>query len=396
MLFQVKAARGDADIISLPIEALDAEEAERRTREQGYEVLAVKRAGSLSGARTARATQFPVLLFTQELVTLLEAGMNLVAAIEALAEKESSPTICQILKRLLERLRQGVTFSAALEEFPQAFSRLYIATVRSNERTGGLVEGLTRYAKYQAQMEQVRSKLASALVYPALLFVVGGGVALFLLFYVVPKFRRIFEEMGTNLPFFSRLLVDWGRAVENYGALLFVAMIGAVVAILALLSRPTVRQSIMSRVLALPRIGEYIRIYQFARFYRTLGMLQRSGIPLAGALDIAASLLTEALRPAMQKTGQAVREGAAFSEAMMASGLTTSIAYRLLRVSEHSGNMPEMLDRIASFHEERLSRWVEWFTRLFEPLLMAVIGVVIGLIVVFLYMPIFELAGAIQ
>jgi general secretion pathway protein F len=152
----------------------------------------------------------------------------------------------------------------------------------------------------------------------------------------------------------------------------------------------------MARFLALPGIGERMRIYQYARFYRTLGMLQRSGIPLAGALEIAASLLTEALRPAMREAGRAVREGVAFSDAMRDNRLTTPIAYRLLRVGEHSGEMPEMLDRIASFHEEQLARWVEWFTRLFEPLLMAAIGVVIGLIVVFLYMPIFELAGSIQ
>jgi general secretion pathway protein F len=125
-------------------------------------------------------------------------------------------------------------------------------------------------------------------------------------------------------------------------------------------------------------------------------MLQRSGIPLAAALQMAATLLSEALKPAMEKARQAVREGTAFSEAMEENRLTTPIAYRLLRVGEQSGEMPEMLDRIASFHEEQLARWVEWFSRLFEPLLMAAIGMVIGLIVVFLYMPIFELAGSIQ
>lgn len=396
MLFQVKAVRGDADIVSLPIEALDATDAERLTRAQGYDVLAVKRSSNLTGSLSFGRRRFPVLLFTQELVALLDAGLNLVTAIETLAEKEDNPSVRQVLQRMLERLYQGASLSAALEEFPHIFSQLYIATARSNEKTGGLIEALTRYAKYQTQMDQVRSKLVSALIYPVLLLVVGGGVALFLLFYVVPKFRRIFEDMGTNLPFFSQLLVDWGRAVESHGALLLVLMVGTVIGLVVAFTRPQMRLRIMTRFLLLPGIGERFRIYQFARFYRTLGMLQRSGLPLVGALEIASGLLTEALKPAMTKAGQEIRAGAAFSEAMEHNGLTTPIAYRLLRVGEHSGDMPEMLERIALFYEEQLTRWVEWFTRLFEPLLMAAIGIVIGLIVVFLYMPIFELAGSIQ
>jgi general secretion pathway protein F len=396
MRFQVKAVRGHADIVDLAIEAFDAQTAARHAREQGYAVLGVKRSTGFSNRAAFRRSSLHVLAFTQELVALLEAGLNLVAAIETLAEKEETPETGQILSRILERLHRGTAFSDALEEFPSVFPSLYVATIRSNERTGGLAESLTRYTKYRIQMDQVRSKLGSALIYPALLFIVGSAVALFLLFYVVPKFRRIFEDMGTNLPFFSRLLVDWGAAVENHGVLIALLLASLILGVGSVLSRPGVRGRIMLRFLTLPAIGERLRIYQYARFYRTLGMLQRSGIPLAGALEIAASLLTDALRPAMREASRAVREGVAFSDAMRDNGLTTPIAYRLLRVGEHGGEMPEMLDRIASFHEEQLARWVEWFTRLFEPLLMAAIGVVIGLIVVFLYMPIFELAGSIQ
>jgi len=394
--FQVKAVRGRAEVVDLFIEAFDAQFAERQAREQGYAVLAVKRATGFGKRAAGRRTGLHVLTFTQELVALLEAGLNLVVAIETLAEKEDSAATNQILARILERLHRGAAFSEALEEFPDVFPQLYVATVRSNEKTGGLVESLARYTRYRIQIDQVRSKLGSALIYPALLFIVGSAVALFLLFYVVPKFRRIFEDMGTNLPFFSRMLVNWGAAVETHGALLLLLLAALIFALAGAISKPGVRGRIMERLLALPVLGERMRIYQYARFYRMLGMLQRSGIPLAGAIEIATPLLTQALRPAMSKASRAVREGVAFSDAMRDNRLTTPIAYRLLRVGEHSGEMPEMLDRIASFHEEQLARWVDWFTRLFEPLLMAAIGVVIGLIVVFLYMPIFELAGSIQ
>jgi general secretion pathway protein F len=394
MRFQVKAVRGHAEVIDLAIEAFDAQNAARHVREQGYAVLAVKWSAGLGNRAAGRGSSLRVLTFTQELIALLEAGLNLVAAIETLVEKEESRATSQVLSRILERLHRGTAFSEALEEFPDVFAPLYVATVRSNEKTGGLAEALTRYTRYRIQMDQVRSKLGSALIYPALLFVVGSAVALFLLFYVVPKFRRIFEDMGTNLPFFSRMLVEWGAAVEKHGLLMLLVLAGLAFAAGSALAKPGVRGRIMSRLLALPALGERMRIYQYARFYRTLGMLQRSGIPLAGALEIATPLLTAALQPALRSAGRAVREGVAFSDAMHDNRLTTPIAYRLLRVGEHSGEMPEMLDRIASFHEEQLARWVEWFTRLFEPLLMAAIGVVIGL--VFLYMPIFELAGSIQ
>lgn len=398
MLFQVKAIRGNAEIFSLPIEARDATDAARLTRARGFDVLNVRRASfsGMPGTKARSRGGFPLLLFTRELVALLEAGLNIVPALETLAEKESGGSVNQVLEHLLQRLKQGASLSDALAGLPQIFPPLYVATVRSNEKTGGLVEALTRFASYQSQMEQVRARVVSALIYPALLAVAGTGVVALLLFYVVPKFRRIFEDMHTELPLFSRLLVEWGRLVENHSVLILAGLGGLAFAAASLLSRPAARQWLLRRLAALPWVEQRFRIFQFARFYRTLAMLQRSGVPLPTALGIGASLLSGALRDAMERAGQAVRDGMAFSEAMEKNGLTTPVAYRLLRVGEHSGEMPEMLNRIAAFHEEQLARWVEWFTRLFEPLLMAAIGVVIGMIVIFLYMPIFEIAGSIQ
>jgi general secretion pathway protein F len=139
-----------------------------------------------------------------------------------------------------------------------------------------------------------------------------------------------------------------------------------------------------------------MRLYQLARFYRTLGMLLRGGTPVVPAIDMASGLLTPALRPGLARAREAIREGRAISEAMSQHGLTTPVALRMLRVGERSGRMDEMMDRIASFLDDEIARWVEWFTRLFEPLLMAVIGVAIGAIVVLMYLPVFELAGSLQ
>jgi len=154
MRFQVKAVRGHTDVVDLAIEAFDAQAAARHVREQGHAVLAVKRSTGFGNRAAFRRSSLCVLAFTQELVALLEAGLNLVAAIDTLAEKEESPETSQILSRVLQSLHRGTAFSDALEEFPHVFPPLYVATVRSNEKTGGLAESLTRYTRYRIQIDQ--------------------------------------------------------------------------------------------------------------------------------------------------------------------------------------------------------------------------------------------------
>ena len=159
---------------------------------------------------------------------------------------------------------------------------------------------------------------------------------------------------------------------------------------------PAFRKRIGDSLWRLPSIGERLKVYQLARFYRTIGMLLRGGMPLPRALDMGAELLHPLLRDRLAAANQAISEGRGVSASLEAQGLVTPVALRMLAVGEKSGNMGEMLEQVAAFHDEELARWVDWFTRLFEPILMAIIGLVIGVIVVLMYMPIFELAGNIQ
>jgi len=161
-------------------------------------------------------------------------------------------------------------------------------------------------------------------------------------------------------------------------------------------SRPTLRAWIARQLWRLPGLGEPLRIFQLTRFYRTVGMLLSGGIPVVTALEMAGGLLQPELRLRLVSAGASIREGQSVSQAMERAGLVTPVALRMLRVGEKSGRMGEMMEAIATFHEEETSRFVDWFTRLFEPILMAVIGLVIGIIVVMLYLPIFELAGSLE
>jgi len=395
MRYHLKAIAQDGHVELFDIDALDESSARRQAEGRGYTVLAVRRRTALLAGMRAGA-RFPVVLFSQQLLVLIGAGLPLVESIETLAETERRDDFRAALGHIAATLRQGQAFSAALAQLPHIFSPLYVATVRAAERTSDLAPALGRYVAYQSQLEALRKRLVNASIYPLLLVGVGGLVSLFLMLYVVPRFSRIYEERAADLPLFSKLLLSWGNLVEGHGMLIVGMLVAFVLAVIAALRTTPVRAAIGNALWRLPGVGERLKIYQLARFYRTSGMLLRGGMPLVTALDMAGALLHEGLRGRLLAARRAISEGQQVSASMDRNGLATPVALRMLAVGESSGNMGEMMDRIAAFHDEEILRWVDWFTRLFEPILMAVIGLVIGAIVILMYMPIFELAGSLR
>jgi general secretion pathway protein F len=395
MQFRLKAIGPGGGVESIDFQAADETTARESLEGRGYTVLSVRARRSLAFWQ-ASGERFPVALFSQELRVLLGAGLPLVEAIDTLAQKERRPAFRAVLEGIVGALREGRPFSSALEQFPDAFPVLYIATVRAAERTSDVGAALSRYIANASQLDAIRRRVMNASIYPAVLLAVGGLVTIFLLAYVVPRFAHVYEERGGDLPLFSRLLMAWGKAVDAHGLLLLGLAIAAVVLAIHALRRPGLRARIGALAWRIPAAHHRLQLYQLSRFYRTVGMLLRGGVPLVGALEMAGELLHPLLRARLDTATQAIREGHGVSQSMEANGLTTPVALRMLGVGEKSGNMGEMLESIAVFHDEELARWVDWFTRLFEPILMAIIGLVIGVIVILMYMPIFELAGALQ
>jgi len=394
MRFELKAVGPGGAVESLDFQAPDEATAVQAVEGRGYTVLSVRAKRAL--AWRGRDSRFPLVLFSQELRVLLNAGLPLVESIDTLAEKERSAEWRALLARLAATMREGRPFSAALEQFPRAFPVLYIATVRAAERTSDLGPSLERYVAYATQLEAIRKRVVNASIYPLLLIGVGGLVSLFLLLYVVPRFGRIYEERGGDLPLFSRLLLAWGQAIDQHAIVMLAVLAGLIVSGIYLFRTTSLKTRITDTLWRLPAIGERLKVYQLARFYRTIGMLVRGGMPLVAALEMGAELLHPLLRERLRAAHRAISEGGKLSQSMDANGLTTPVALRLLAVGEQGGNIGEMLEQIAAFHDEELARWVDWFTRLFEPILMALIGLVIGAIVILMYMPIFELAGGLQ
>ncbi len=398
MLYELKALSEREGVVSLRFDAVDAGAAAKQAAIQGYTVLTV-RPGSAWNAwasRGGRHRGFSLLLFSRELLVLLRSGLPLTEALQTLAEKERDVAGRHVIESVVARLREGQTLSSAMQQFPAAFPALYVATVQASEKTGDLPEALERFVIYQSQLDVVRKKVVSALIYPALLMLVGGLVTLFLMLYVVPRFSQIYEDIGGNLPFFSRMLLSWGSLLQAHTGPVLAAAGGAIAACAYALLNPGTRQWMGEKLWRVPGIGERLRLYHLARFYRTVGMLLRDGIPVVNALNMVAGILPPAMRQALATAAQSISEGLPVSRAMDANGLTTSVALRMLVVGERASKMGEMMENIASFHDEEIARWIDWFIRLFEPLLMAFIGIAIGLIVVLMYLPIFELAGSIQ
>lgn len=395
MQFQVKTLRADAGIGTMVLEAASEADAKAQVMALGHAVLSVSSAPLLSRLRTTGSPRFPLLLFSQELLSLLDSGITIVEAIETLGEKENRPAVRTVLTGIVSSLREGLPFSATLEAASNSFPPLYVATVRASERTSGLGEALGRYIAYATQLETLRGRLISAAIYPVLLVVVSGLVILFLMGYVVPRFSHIYEDMGGDLPFLSRLLLTWGLAVEKYW-LLFIGFGAALMVGAANGGGRLVLQKIMRLLWRVPAVGERMRVFQLARLYRTLGMLLRGGIAIVPALEMVTGLLSVALQARLAGATLSIREGQTISLAFEANGLTTAVALRMLRVGERAGNMGEMMERVAGFHDEEMARWAEWATRLLGPILMLLMGLVIGAVVILMYLPIFQLADSIQ
>ena len=394
MQFNVHALDARQQVIALSLEAASEADARGMAEQRGLTVFSIE--GKRGLPRLRRTGTFKTVLFTIELLSLLEAGLNLVEALQTLAEKDVAGERQQVLNGLVGAIHRGEPFSKAVASLPEHFSPLYVATIKASERTGNVKEALSRYIAYQEELERVKKKVISASIYPAILVIVGTLVLGFLIFYVVPRFAQVYEDMAHTLPFFSRVLLAFGSLVAKHALVLIsLSVLGTGAAAWAL-SRAQVRAALMQRVWRLPAIGERMKTYQLARLYRTAGMLMRAGIPAVRALEMVEGLLASHLRPQLARARGLIEEGHAMSAALDAAGLATPVAARMLLVGERSGDMGHMLGQIARFHDDEVARFVDWFTRAFEPVLMAVLGVAIGFVVVLMYMPIFELAGNIK
>jgi len=378
------------------VDAVDRQSLAQAMGVPAHHLLEAKEVAAVVPSRRTTRRRFPLQLFSQELSVLLDAGISLLEAIATLREKEPNTQIRLTLDALSECIERGQPLSTAMREQPQAFDELICALVAANERTGQLSIALAQHARYLSWVETLRSRLLAACVYPAMLLAVGSAVILFLLLFVLPRFAGILDGLGDNLPWGSRVLINFGQSAGAHPEVVLGLAVGLGIALTAVLRNVRVRARLQALVWVLPSLGPRLQVLTLARLYRSLGMLLGAGVPALRALEIVRDVVAVPWRHKLQLATDAVERGERLSDALQANDLTTPAARRMVRVGERSGTLPAMLERAASFHDDESVRVIEMLTRAINPALMLVMGLVIGGIVVLMYLPIFQLVEQVQ
>jgi general secretion pathway protein F len=372
----------------------DEAQIRRTVAEMGMAVVGIAPVEKRTFALSFRKQVFERSLFTQELIALLEAGLSLVETVETLRDKSKEGINRTVLQTIVSALYEGLPLSKALERQPDEFPALYVATVASAERTGHLAEALKRYHHYDARLDVVRKKVVSAMVYPSIVIATGTLIIVFLAFYVIPKFSQVFASMK-DIPLSAKAMLWWGDLVHEHGAVLLVCLALGIAAIGWSLGNGKIRAKIMNVLFRFRRLAAYQRLFALTRFYRTLGLLLSGGMSVVASMELAAQLLPRQMQAALAQAVESIRAGQALSAALPSADLTTPVAERLIRVGEQSGELPAMITRSAEFCDEELDRAIDTLMRVVEPVLMLVVGGIVGAVIFLLYMPIFQLAGSV-
>jgi len=368
--------------------------------QQGYLVYSVKAkttvdqvSAGLFGKRK-RLNLGKFLIFNQQFVTLIRAGLPILKALDLLAERFADPRIAGYLRRIRDDVKGGSLLSEAFQA-THIFPPIYVTSLIAGEKSGSLEEVLDRYIHYQQLTLAVRKKLLLSLIYPSFLIILVFLLVVFLVTYVVPSFSDLYNSMNTELPVVTQWLIAFGTTSRNYVLAFFGVLLGAVVA-LQLWSRGEAAQERIDHwKLRLPLVGDIWIKFQVSQFSRILGTLLVGGIPLLPALETAAeSLNSRLLRSAIGRAGRAVKEGQPLSRALAATGIFPGLSIDMIEVGESTGALPTMLTSVAEFFEGDVSTKLTGALSLIEPLIMILMGIFVAFVLIALYLPIFSLADS--
>lgn len=343
-----------------------------------------------------KAQAFDVALFCEELRTLLSSGMSLVEAVDTLCAKNAEGGKYGVLAELRQRLLEGRSFSMALEMSRFPFPPLLIASVRASERSSRIGDALDEYIGYERVGRELGRKIVSAAIYPSLVVGFGLLVVLFMIAYVVPRFAKVYEDFAQSLSVATIVLMKVGQFAGEHIVVL-ASSVAIVIAMIVALYRNGILKTFLLKFLVQFKTAKYyLRLYQLARIYQTMSMLLRGGYTLSDAIPLAQNLAFEDdLRRQISGAHTSIMEGRRLSTAFAENGLTDNVTERLLQVGERSGDLAKVMDIISQTSRQEFTLFIERATRLAEPILLMVVGLMIGAIIVLMYMPVFDLAGGI-
>ena len=399
-LFSYRVAKGDGTILEQRIEAESEALLRSRLEGEGYLVLSISKAIGFSiPTFTFKRKIAPrdFLVFNQELMVLLKAGLPIMKILDILTERGSQAGFVSALKVVQNDVRGGSAIADALSKHPAYFSGLYISSLRAGEKSGNLVEVIGRFMEYQKKMLNVRKKVVAALAYPSFLLATGIGVLAFLLVYVMPSFSEVYEGSKQSLPFFTRSLLGIVQAITSHSISSLVALILVAALGWAVSRTEWVKTQADRFAFKVPFLGPIFRRNHQVRLSRTLSTILKSGIPLVTALQMSAAAMTSRMvRLQIEKVGEEVKGGVSLAAAFTNSALFPKMSTEMISVGETTGSLEEMLLEVANFHEEELDLYLSRVTMWVEPVLLLFIGSLVAMILIAMYLPIFHLAGAVR
>lgn len=396
-VFVYKAADRQGRTIGGVMEAADASAVVERLHREEYFPIEVapqtERRAFWPALGHGRIRHRELLAFTQQLATLLEAGVPLDRALSVLQEVVATPSLKAMVVDLLRSVQSGASLSEALaKHHPRPFSRLYINMVRAGEKGGVLEVTLRRLAEFLEAAQEFREAIISALIYPALLTSVGGAAVVFLLTFVIPRFAEIFADLGQAIPLSTQILLTVSQTLTSYWWVLAVLAVGALLGVRMILATREGRLAWDRACLRLPLVGEVVLELEVSRFARTLGTLLRSGVPVLAALEVVREMLSnQLLAQAVEALSEGVKRGAGLSASMGQSAVFPALALHMVRVGEETGRLEEMLLKVAETFEANVRRAVKRFIGLLEPSVVLIMGLLVGFIVVAMLMAIFSI-----
>ncbi len=407
------------------MEASNPNDVVGQLRQSGYFPTSVVEEGKGGGGKTSKKTQKAIqaaaapkakkggmvlfqkktvkskilMIFTRQLATLIDAGLPLLRGLNVLAKQEKDVTLKNTINQLADAVQGGSTFSESMAQHPKIFNKLYINMVKAGELGGVLELVLNRLAEFQEKAQKIKNKVVSAMAYPVIVLVIAMIIMLFLLTFIVPKFKQIFDEMlnGKPLPVITQYVMgasdflkgNWYFIFGGIGVIYFVYV--------GIASTAGGRAAIDKIKLHIPLFGDLLRKSSISRFSRTLGTLVTSGVPILQALNITRDTAGNAtIADAVTKVHDAVKEGESIVQPLEASGVFPPMVISMVDVGEETGQLPEMLLKIAEVYDDEVDNAVDAMTSLLEPIMIVLLALIVGTIVIALFMPLIDIIKGIQ
>lgn len=398
-VYQYTAKNSNAQSVNGTLEAESQAEAENILHSKGLMIVSLKNIPDrlIKKTRDRKVSLDALVIFSRQLATMIDSGITLVAALEILRDQIDDRALCAIISKIYRDVQEGKSFCDSTAKYPAAFSDFYINMIKAGEASGRLDDVLERLAVFLEKTAALRRKVQSSLVYPAVIITMAISITIFLMVKVVPTFKDIFATLGGELPLPTRILIFASDALKKYFLFILIALGLLLFLLKRYIKTPSGRYIFDKLTLKVPIFGPLFLKAAVARFARTFSTLVKSGVPILNTLEIVAKTAgNKIIEQAVEGARQAIRQGEPLYQPLEKANIFPVMVVRMIKVGEQAGELEKMLTKIADFYEEQVDVAVSSMTSLIEPLVIAVLGLLIGGIVLALFLPIFKITTLIS